>query len=247
MTATADRQASDDPTPDDAASQKPEQVAMRIRERILEDRLRPGMPVRERVLAEALGVSRTPLREALKILAVEGLVEISPRRGATVAAPSREEQRELLQFLGAIEGFAGVLACDTVTPADLAQLRAMHEAMVASIGEGDRLAYFHHNQAIHQRIVALTGNAVLAMQHAQVNVRAYRLRYVSNLKTERWGSAIAEHEAILTALEAGDKPAIRTILENHVLAAFDQMVREGTDDDVPETPARPRPKASGKG
>lgn len=206
-----------------SAALKPERIAVLIRERILQDHLRPGMPIRERRLAEELGVSRTPLREALKILSVEGLVELSPRRGATVAAPSDAELRELLQLLGCLEGFAGRLACDLVTPEELRKLRALHYDMLAAYMRGERLAYFYLNQQIHRGLVALTGNRVLIEQHARVNALVYRIRYVSNLKTERWESAIEEHEAFLDALERKDKDGIRRILETHVLKAFDEM------------------------
>ncbi|MCF3933248.1 GntR family transcriptional regulator [Acuticoccus sp. M5D2P5] len=237
MTATDDIQDAEPDIDDPGDPPMPERVAALIREQILEDRLKPGMPVRERILAKALGVSRTPLREALKILSVEGLVDLTPRRGAVVAAPSPKEQRELLQLLGAIEGFAGTLACDAITEDAMKELRATHYEMLAAIMRGDRLTYFRHNQAIHRGIVEATGNGVLIAYHRQINLRLYRVRYVVNLRTERWESAIAEHEAILDALQAGDKPRIRTILEMHVLAAFDQMERDGKGDAPPT--ARP--------
>lgn len=223
---------------------KPERVAVLIRERILQDQLRPGMPIRERQLAEELGVSRTPLREALKILSAEGLVELSPRRGATVAAPSESELRELLQLLGCLEGFAGQLACDLVTPEEIRQLRALHYDMLAAYMRGERLAYFHLNQEIHRSLVALTRNQVLIEHHSRVNALVYRIRYVCNLKTERWETAIKEHEAFLDALERKDKRAIRDILETHVLKAFDEMLeqdraREGGDAPAPQNGATP--------
>lgn len=205
---------------------KPERVAVLIREMILRDELSPGMPIRERRLAQELGVSRTPLREALKILRADGLVELSPRRGATVAEPSPGELRHLLQVLGALEGFAGHLACDVVTDAEIRQLRALHYDMLAAYMRSDRLSYFHHNQAIHRLLVEVTRNTVLIDHHRKVNAQVYRIRYISNLRTERWVSAIQEHEAILDALEQRDRPRIREILEGHVLKAFDQMQRE---------------------
>lgn len=231
-----------DASPD--AALKPERIAVRIREFILQDQLRPGMRIRERQLAETLGVSRTPLREALKILSAEGLVELSPRRGASVAAPSEQEQRELLQLLGVLEGFAGQLACDLVTPEQIRELRALHYDMLAAYMRGERLAYFHLNQEIHRRLVALTRNRVLIEHHARVNAQVYRNRYVSNLRTERWESAMKEHEAFLDALERGDKIAIREILETHVLKAFDQMQRQDAERAAAEQ-TRPVPADDG--
>jgi DNA-binding GntR family transcriptional regulator len=205
------------------AGLKPERVASMIREMIIQDELAPGAPIRERTLSERLNVSRTPLREALKILSAEGLVDLQPRRGATVASPSDAEIREMLQLLGGLEGFAGVLACDSVTPLDLKELWALHYEMLAAYSRGDRLGYFHKNQDIHFGIVAAARNAPLREHHRIVNARVYRVRYVSNLKTERWESAIREHAQILKALEARDAASLRPLLEQHVLQAWDQM------------------------
>lgn len=203
---------------------KPELVAALIRESILLDKLQPGIPIRERALAEELGVSRTPLREALKILATEGLVEHSPRRGVTVAAPSDAELRELLELLGGLEGFAGALACRKATTQEKSELRALHYEMLAAYTRGDRLSYFHRNQDIHRTLVSLSRNQPLIKQHRLVNARVYRIRYLSNLRTERWEKAIDEHEAMLDALDAGDGERLRAILEPHVLRAFEKML-----------------------
>jgi DNA-binding GntR family transcriptional regulator len=203
---------------------KPERVAGLIREKILVDQLQPGMPIRERTLAEELKVSRTPLREALKILSSEGLVELSPRRGATVADPSEEELRHLLKLLGCLEGFAGVLACRNAGMEEKRELRALHDEMIAAYTRGDRLGYFHLNQKIHCVLVALSRNAALIEHHRLVNARVYRIRYLSNLRAERWAKAIDEHEKMLDALGARDGERLRAILESHVLRAFEQML-----------------------
>jgi DNA-binding GntR family transcriptional regulator len=190
---------------------------------IIEDQLPPGAPIRERALAEELHVSRTPLREALKILSAEGLVLLQPRRIATVAAPSDREVRELLQLLGVIEAFAAEQACRFATADELKELRALHLEMLAAYTRGDRLGYFHRNQAIHLGIVQAARNEVAAEHYRMLNARVYRARYVCNLRTERWESAIREHEAILDALEARDAERAALILREHVLKAWDQM------------------------
>jgi DNA-binding GntR family transcriptional regulator len=202
---------------------KPAAVAERIREMIIEDRLPPATPIRERTLALQLNVSRTPLREALKILSAEGLVELAPRRGATVAAPSDERVREILQLLGVMEAFAGELACRTIGEAEVKEIKALHFEMLAAYTRDDRLGYFHRNQDIHLAIVAATRNQVLIDHHRRLNAQVYRVRYVCNLRTARWQSAIREHEAMLVALEARDGPALAAILKEHVLTAWDQM------------------------
>lgn len=204
--------------------QKGAAVAERIREMIIQDELPPGAPIRERSLSERLSVSRTPLREALKILSAEGLVEVQPHRGAVVANPSNEEVRELLELLGALEAFAGELACAQHRDEEFRELKALHFEMLAAYTRGDRLGYFRRNQEIHLGIVRCSRNRPLIQHHAVVNARVYRTRYVCNLRTRRWESAIQEHEEMLEALERRDGAALSGILRQHVLRAWDKML-----------------------
>ncbi|HLW28221.1 MAG TPA: GntR family transcriptional regulator [Kiloniellales bacterium] len=199
-------------------------VAERIRVMIIQDELPPGAPVRERALAERLEVSRTPLREAIKILSAEGLVEVQPHRGAVVADPSNEELRGLVELLGVLEAFAAELACRNRTDAELQELRALQDEMMAAYARDDRLGYFRCNQAIHLAIVKASRNRALIHHHGVVNARLYRARYICNLRTRRWASALQEHEDMLQALEARDEAKISGILRNHVLQAWDKMV-----------------------
>jgi DNA-binding GntR family transcriptional regulator len=208
--------------PPRAGGTKPARVAELIREMIIQDALPPGAPIRERALAEQLQVSRTPLREALKILAAEGLVELEPHRGAMVAAPSTTEMRELLQLLGVIEAYAGELAAASATEQEIREITALHYEMLAAYTRGDRLTYFHRNQAIHLALVRATRNQTLIAHHGMINARVYRARYISNLKTQRWEKAIAEHEAILAALQRRDGAALAAILREHVLRGWDE-------------------------
>lgn len=199
-------------------------VAARIREMIIQDELPPGAPVRERALSERLQVSRTPLREAIKILSAEGLVEVQPHRGAVVANPSNDELRGLVELLGVLEAYAGELACRHRTEADLQELRLLQNEMEQAFARDDRLGYFRCNQAIHVRIVRASRNRSLIQHHEVANARLYRARYICNLRTRRWTSALQEHEEILEALEARDEARIASILRNHVLRAWDKMV-----------------------
>lgn len=208
--------------PPRAAATKPARVAERIREMIIQDVLPPGAPIRERTLAEQLQVSRTPLREALKILAAEGLVELAPHRGASVAAPSAEEIRELVQLLGVIEAYAGELAAAAATDEEIREITALHFEMLAAFTRGDRLAYFHRNQAIHLALVRATRNRTLIAHHGMLNARVYRARYLSSMRTERWRKAIGEHEAILAALQRRDGAGLAAILREHVLRGWDE-------------------------
>lgn len=204
---------------------KPAEIAQRIRIMIIEDVLPPGTPIRERTLAEQLHVSRTPLREALKILVTEGLIDMEPRRSAVVAKPSDREVRELLQLLGVIEGFAAELACAHADPERFRELRALQYDMLAAYTRGDKLGYFQRNQDIHRAIVAASDNQALVAYHARINARVYRVRYVCNLRTQRWESAISEHQQILEALERRDAALANALLRGHVLKAWDLMTQ----------------------
>ena len=199
-------------------------VAERIREMIIQDELPPGAPVRERALAERLEVSRTPLREAIKILSAEGLVEVQPHRGAVVADPSNEELRGLVELLGVLEAFAAELACRNRTDAELQELRALQDEMMAAYTRDDRLGYFRCNQGHSSGHRQGISQSCADHHHGVVNARLYRARYICNLRTRRWASALQEHEDMLQALEARDEAKISGILRNHVLQAWDKMV-----------------------
>jgi len=205
----------------------PQNAAGQLRQMIFDGALAPATRLNERVLCERLGISRTPLREALRMLAAEGLVRVEPNRGAVVAAIERADIEATFEVLGAIEGLAGELACARITDAELAEIRALHFEMRAHHARGDRAAYFAANQAIHTRIAAAGGNTVLAETFEKLNARVKRVRYAANLGRVRWDKAIAEHDIMIVALSARDGRAMRAILEAHlagkresVLAAF---------------------------
>jgi len=188
----------------------------RLRDLIIQGRLAPGARLNERVLCQQLGISRTPLREAFKVLATEGLVELLPNRGAIVAGldPTRLEQT--FAVMGALEALAGELACGNATVQQLDDIRALHYEMLAAHARGDLAGYFRHNQAIHLKLAEASGNPVLAHAYRQLNANVRRARYMANLSRERWDAAVREHEAILSALLARDAPRLKRLLAEHL-------------------------------
>ena len=188
----------------------------RVRDLIVQGGLNPGERLNERLLCEKLGISRTPLREAIKLLATEGLVELLPNRGAVVASIDTARLAETLQVMGALEGLAGELACRNAAAERIAQIRALHKEMIGTYKRGDLAGYFRHNQAIHMGIVEASGNPVLANLYRQLNANVRRARYRANLSKERWGAAVREHEEILAALEARDVRALKRLLRDHL-------------------------------
>ncbi|MBE0531417.1 MAG: GntR family transcriptional regulator [Rhodospirillales bacterium] len=192
-------------------------VADQIRDMIVEGELPPGERVNEGALSEQFGISRTPLREALKVLASEGLVELRPNRGTRVSAITPEEVGELFEAVSGIERMAGELAALRMTERDIERLKALHERMERHYEAGERHEYFRLNQQIHNTIVSLAGNSILEATHASLMVRVRRARYMAIQSPERWHESVQEHRAIMQALEARDSAAAGDLILNHVL------------------------------
>ncbi|MFQ5959656.1 MAG: GntR family transcriptional regulator [Alphaproteobacteria bacterium] len=207
------------PKPKAAPIERPslhDEVVDRVREMILDGELPPGGRVHEHALCTLLGVSRTPLREAFKVLASEGLLELRPNRGATVTRLTAEDVEEMFEVMGALEALAGELACRHIDDDAIAMIRAVHYQMLAEHARGDLGAYFRLNQDIHRRIVEAADNETLAATVNGLAARIRRARYQANLSRERWDKAVAEHGDILAALEARDGPKLAALLKQHL-------------------------------
>jgi DNA-binding GntR family transcriptional regulator len=195
-----------------------DEIIGQLRDRMIHGDLAPGAKLNERVLCGELGVSRTPLREALKALASEGLVELLPNRGAVVAPLDAARVREIFVVMGVLEALAGELACRNATDADIDEIRGLHYQMIAHYKRGEREEYFRHNQLIHMRLVQSGGNSVLAQNYRMLNMHVRRARYMANLSHERWGQAVDEHQAILDALAKREAPLLKALLHDHLAA-----------------------------
>uniref|UniRef100_UPI001FCC87FA GntR family transcriptional regulator n=1 Tax=Methylobacterium sp. B34 TaxID=95563 RepID=UPI001FCC87FA len=140
-----------------------DEVAERMRELIRSGEMEPKARINESELTERFGISRTPLREAIKILATEGLLELLPNRGARVASISDGELEEMMEVIAGLEATAGDLACRTITDADIDALVVDHDAMVEAWKSGDEAGYFSHNRRIHEGIMAASRNLARAV------------------------------------------------------------------------------------
>ena len=188
----------------------------RLRQMIVAGELAPGQRISEREIGEQLdGVSRTPLREAFKILAAEGLVTISPNRGASVTALSIAEVDDTIELLVGLEGLSAEAACERISEPDLAAIDELHQRMAAAYRGEQLMEYFELNQAIHQRIVDAAGNRVLSRIYAAECARIRRYRYAGNRRHERWERALAEHQQLLGALKERNGPLLRELLCAH--------------------------------
>jgi DNA-binding GntR family transcriptional regulator len=195
-----------------------DKILERLRDYIVEGNLADGARVPERELCVKFGISRTPLREALKVLASEGLVDLLPNRGARVKQLDSSELHELFDLAGGLEALAGQLACENATAEDIAEIERIHHEMYGAYLRRDMHGYFHANQAIHEKIVTAARNAALAATYKGVADRIRRIRYTANLtrKRDRWSEAMREHEAMLDALHrrAGDE--LSSLLFQHL-------------------------------
>ena len=190
-----------------------------LRDYIVEGDLAPGVRIPERELCEKFDVSRTPLREALKVLAAEGLIELLANRGARVRQFSEGDIRNLFEVIAGFDFVAGRLACERISDEGIAQIERIHLEMYTHYMRRELNDYFRLNQQIHQAIVDAAANPVLSANYASANAVIRRLRYAANLNSDRLGDAMREHEAILDALRrrAGEELGLRM---------FDHMQRK---------------------
>jgi DNA-binding GntR family transcriptional regulator len=195
-----------------------DEILTRLRDFIVEGNLADGARIPERELCLRFGISRTPLREALKVLAAEGIVELLPNRGARVRHLTEAEFTDLFDLMGGLEALAGRLACERISEAQIAEIEALHHEMYGFYLRRDLPGYFQRNQAIHQRIVDAAANPALAAAYANLGGQLRRLRYAANLDTkrDRWAQAVREHEAILDALRRRAGTELSDILFVHL-------------------------------
>jgi DNA-binding GntR family transcriptional regulator len=189
-----------------------------LRDYIVEGNLEDGARVPERLLCDRFGISRTPLREALKVLAAEGLIDLLPNRGARVRILSPDDLRELFDVMGGLEALAGRLACERISDDEVAEIERVHHEMYRFYLRRDMHGYFQCNQDIHRMIVEAAGNAALKATYASFAGRIRRVRYSANLATDRdrWGEAMREHEAMLDALRRRAGSELSDILFIHL-------------------------------
>lgn len=204
-----------------------EDVVSRIRAILLDGEIAPGARIPERELCDRLQISRTPLREALKVLAAEGLVQLLPNRGARAARLTDKDMRDLFEVCQGLEALAGELACERITDAEISAIAASHAAMAQHYRDGDLIQYYRCNRAIHEAIIAAAGNPVLAALYMSVTARIRRARYVAPMKPHRWAQAIAEHEAILNALQRRDGVGLAHILRTHLQHKREEVLQAG--------------------
>lgn len=198
-----------------------DQIADVLRKQILLGEFMPGRNIPERETAQALGVSRTPLREALLILEGEGLIEMAPARSPVVANPSLEDITQLVLVQSALEALAGECACEKITTDEYDHINSLHKAMTLMSEDVDSIDFFSSDMAFHKAIVATSKNKPLIKTHGQYHSRLWRFRFMSSRKrVKKRSDTLAEHANIVEGLRLRDKEQTSQALEQHLRSAI---------------------------
>jgi len=186
-----------------------------LRQMILEGELPPGIRVPEGDICAQFEVSRTPLREALKVLASEGLIVLLPNRGSMVSMVRVDEIADAFEVLAPLEELIGRLVIRRASDEQIQEIEAMHRDMCACHRADHRAQYFRLNQMIHNRLAQLAGNEVLEATYEALSRKIMRARSVANADRLRWTESVQEHEAFMQALKARDGRRFSKCLRQH--------------------------------
>lgn len=199
------------------------ELVERIRLLIMDGDLPAGSKVPEKDLCAQFGVSRTPMREALKVLAVEGLISLEPNRGAWVSKLTMEELEQVFPVMGALEALSGELACEHITQEQFEEIVSIHKEMLGYYKTRNLAEYFRTNQLIHAAILVAACNETLSVQYRALASRVRRARYVANMSEERWAQAVSEHEEMIEALKIRDGKVLAEVLKRHMENKFETV------------------------
>lgn len=193
-----------------------ERTTAALRDMIVEGELVGGQRLKEAELCRTLGISRTPLREAFKVLAGEGLIDIQPNRGASVAGADAGEIVELFTVIAELESLAAATCARSISAEDLARLELLHRELLRQHAAANLHEYFALNDRIHRAVVLAAGNRVLVDTHRRLLERARRTRYQALLVAGRRDESVAEHEALMAAIRNREPAKAARIARQHV-------------------------------
>lgn len=202
-----------------------QEVAERLRQRIFSHELPPGTWVDEQALAEHYGISRTPLREALKVLASEGLVTLKPRRGCYVTEISERDLDEVFKVMAMLEGECARTSAARASETDLAELKSIHADLEKAAAANDIDGFFEANQAFHQALQRIADNRWLMHVIEDLRKVIKLSRHHSLFSEGRLEQSLAEHRAILDALTARDQDAAERRMREHIRSGREALAR----------------------
>ena len=201
-----------------------DEVVERMRDLIIEGHLKAEERINETELCRSMGVSRTPVREAIKTLASEGLIELVRNKGAIVKRLGVGEIEDMLEAVRVIERYAAEVGVERASREEIDAIVAMHKRMQAYFKAQDRLPYYKLNQSIHSAIVALTRNEALIAAHEALQMRLRRMRYVGNERPSSWSGAMREHDAMIKALKKRDSAELIKAISVHLDRTRERLI-----------------------
>ncbi|MBC7548413.1 MAG: GntR family transcriptional regulator [Polaromonas sp.] len=199
-----------------------EEVAELLRERIFSRELPPGSWIDELKLADSYGISRTPLREALKVLATEGLVTMKVRRGAYVTEVNEKDLTDVYHLLSLLESDAAGVVAQTATAEQLLELQALHDELEAATD--NRTRFFEINEAFHRRLLEIANNRWRNQMVDDLRKVMKLNRHNSLLKSGRIEESLAEHRALIAALAAGHHDAAAQCMRQHFASGLEAAI-----------------------
>ncbi|WP_172329115.1 GntR family transcriptional regulator [Mangrovicoccus sp. HB161399] len=211
----------------------PEKIADQIRRDILRGRFAPGSPLKERETALEMDVSRTPMREAIRILSKEGLVILRPARSPVIADPSLQDIADAIDVLRALELLSGELACRRASDGDLARIAAMQEKMAAEYDTLDTVDLFEIDMGFHTAIVEAAHNPALLGTYRAYLERLWRARYLSASQRRSRDRVLRQHGDIVEGLVARDPDKVAAAMRAH-LEALEDNIRAKYEQDASE-------------
>jgi len=192
------------------------EVAAKIREMIRKGVLVRGQRIVEADVCEQIGVSRTPLREALRMLESEGLVELFPHKGVFIRQPSMDEIQEMFEVMGVLEGTCARLTAEKMTTAGWQKIERLHRKLETHYAEGDREKYISANNVFHALVQELAGNRVLDEAVAKLREKVALYRHQQIYEDRRFDESIREHREILEAFRRRDPDAAEKRMKRHL-------------------------------
>ena len=199
-----------------------EEVAELLRQRIFQRELEPGSWIEELKIAEEYGISRTPLREALKVLAAEGLVTMKVRRGAYVTEVNEKDLRDVYHLLSLLESDAAGVVAERASAAELRELQTLHAELESAVD--DRETFFAINERFHMRILEISDNRWRSQMVADLRKVMKLNRHNSLLKSGRIQESLAEHRAVMAALEQRDAAGAMARMQAHFASGLEAAV-----------------------
>jgi len=202
-----------------------EQIASQLRRDILRGKLPPGASVKERDNATAMGVSRTPLREAIRILSKEGLIELRTARSPIVSSPSVKQISDEVEVLLSVEILSGELACGRATDAEIDGLEKIVDRMAEEFDTADPIDMFEIDMSFHSALAKASHNDALAEIHRTFLARLWRARFLAAVQRRNRERVIDHHSMIVDAMRARDAKQIRKTIQLHLGNLKEDIVR----------------------